>query len=513
MLSLKEMTDLLKEEGLYKETIVNGHWSYTLPDSAARVEPRSLAYDSRKVGDGTLFFCKGNNFNPKYLESAIEAGASAFMSELVYHDELSTAAQAVPQIIVTDIQKAMATVARYFYGCPERELQLVGFTGTKGKTTSVYFTRHILRHVYGPIVGQFSSIDECLDGEHFIESHLTTPESLDLFKMMREAVDNGMKYLVMEVSSQAYKKSRVYGLHFNIGVFLNISPDHISPVEHPTFDDYLYCKSQIIVNSDTVILNRDMDYYDLLSQKARELGKKLITFGSDQGDADYRYHGGQHGHFSVTTHNLDLPQVAGDFRIMIPGHFNYSNALAAITVSTQLKDDVSDFAAGLQETKVPGRMEFLKNKQGLVACVDYAHNYLSLTESFSFMKHEYPNGRLIVVIGAAGGKAESRRKDIGRALSEFADVAILTSEDNFFEDPHHIDEAIKEHITNPNVQVIINVDRVAAIKEAFAMAKPGDAMFMAAKGREQFMHERGRDIPYVGDYQLSKQLMEEYDKK
>ena len=267
------------------------------------------------------------------------------------------------------------------------------------------------------------------------------------------------------------------------------------------------------MNSDTVILNRDMDYYDLLSQKARELGKKLITFGSDQGDADYRYHGGQHGHFSVTTHNLDLPQVAGDFRIMIPGHFNYSNALAAIAVSTQLKDDVSDFAAGLQETKVPGRMEFLKNKQGLVACVDYAHNYLSLTESFSFMKHEYPNGRLIVVIGAAGGKAESRRKDIGRALSEFADVAILTSEDNFFEDPHHIDEAIKEHITNPNVQVIINVDRVAAIKEAFAMAKPGDAMFMAAKGREQFMHERGRDIPYVGDYQLSKQLMEEYDKK
>ena len=128
------------------------------------------------------------------------------------------------------------------------------------------------------------------------------------------------------------------------------------------------------------------------------------------------------------------------------------------------------------------------------------------------MKHEYPNGRLIVVIGAAGRKAESRRKDIGRALSEYADVAILTSEDNFFEDPHHIDEAIKEHITNPNVKVIINVDRVAAIKQAFEMAKPGDAMFMAAKGREQFMHEKGRDIPYVGDYQLSQKLMKEYDK-
>lgn len=157
----------------------------------------------------------------------------------------------------------------------------------------------------------------------------------------------------------------------------------------------------------------------------------MITFGSDESDADYRYHGKDHGYFDVSTHNDNLPEVTGEFRVMIPGHFNYSNALAAITVSAQLKDDTSDFAQGLKETKVPGRMEFLKNNAGMVACVDYAHNYLSLSESFKFMKHEYPDGRLIVVIGAAGGKAESRRKDVGRALSEYADVAILTSEDNF----------------------------------------------------------------------------------
>ncbi|MBD7894154.1 UDP-N-acetylmuramyl-tripeptide synthetase [Limosilactobacillus sp. Sa3CUN2] len=512
MLTLKEITDLLKENGLYKEIIINGDWYYTVPENTANAEITDLSYDSRKISDGTLFFCKGLKFNPEYLASAIEKGATAAISELVYTDKLDQQAQSTPQIIVTDVQKSMAVIARHFYGCPDEKLELIGFTGTKGKTTSVYFTRHILAHEFGPVVGQFSSIDECVDGKNFIEAHLTTPESLDLFRMMREAVDNGMKYLAMEVSSQAYKKSRVYDLHFNIGVFLNISPDHISPVEHPTFDDYLWCKSQIIVNSDTVILNRDMDYYELLAQKAHELGKKLITFGSDESDADYRYHGKEHGYFDVSSHNDNLSAVNGEFRVMIPGHFNYSNALAAITVSAQLKDDPSDFAQGLKETRVPGRMEFLKNKAGLVACVDYAHNYLSLSESFKFMKHEYPDGRLIVVIGAAGGKAESRRKDVGRALSEYADVAILTSEDNFFEDPHHIDEAIKEHITNPNVKVIINVDRVAAIKQAFEMAKPGDAMFMAAKGREQFMHEKGQDIPYVGDYQLSQKLMEEYDK-
>ncbi|MCT3442337.1 UDP-N-acetylmuramoylalanyl-D-glutamate--2,6-diaminopimelate ligase, partial [Limosilactobacillus fermentum] len=117
-------------------------------------------------------------------------------------------------------------------------LTVIGYTGTKGKTTSVYFTRHVMAKALGKVVAQLSSIDECLDGETFIPAHLTTPESLDLFRMMKEAVDNQMKYLVMEVSSQAYKKSRVFGLPLDIGVFLNISPDHISPVEHPSFEDY-----------------------------------------------------------------------------------------------------------------------------------------------------------------------------------------------------------------------------------------------------------------------------------
>ena len=508
-MTLSEIITVLKDAGLFKELIVAGKWHDRAPEELANRTVLDLSYDSRTVKERTLFFCKGLKFDPKYLTMAANQGASVAMAPADYSAQLKTSEHPdLPQVIVTDIQKAMATVSRAFFGFPDRNLTVIGYTGTKGKTTSVYFTRHVMAKALGKVVAQLSSIDECLDGETFIPAHLTTPESLDLFRMMKEAVDNQMKYLVMEVSSQSYKKSRVFGLPLDIGVFLNISPDHISPVEHPSFEDYLACKSEIIDNCRILVVNRECSQYDYLAEKAHDLGKQVISFGSDQSAADYQYRLGEHGYFTVTTANPALPKLDGDFRVMMPGDFNVANALAALTVAAQVAPVSEDFRAGLAETTVPGRMEFIKDKQGVVACVDYAHNYLSLTASFNFMKHEFKDGRLIVVIGAAGGKAESRRKDIGRALSQYADVAILTSEDNFFEDPHQIAADIKENIDNPDLEVIVNVDRKAAIEQAYAMAKPGDALFMAAKGRETFMHEKGKDVPYQGDYQITKQLME-----
>jgi UDP-N-acetylmuramoyl-L-alanyl-D-glutamate-L-lysine ligase len=264
-------------------------------------------------------------------------------------------------------------------------------------------------------------------------------------------------------------------------------------------------------NADKVIINREIPYFELLAQKTRAFGNQLITYGSDQSDADYRFTLGEHGHFQVASFNDQLPTVAGDFRVMLPGSFNCSNATAALAVAAQLSDKTSEFAAGLLETKVPGRMEILKNEKGYVACVDYAHNYLSMSESFKFLKHEYPDGRLIVVTGSVGSKAESRRQDIGRALSEYADVAILTEDDNYFEDPKKIIQAIRDHIVDPHVEVHEILNREEAIKTAFQMARPGDVMFMAAKGREQFLRENGHDKPYVGDYQLTEQLMKAYN--
>jgi len=506
MLTVNEVVRLLKERQLFEEVICDNQRHYTVSATVGETEITNVTYDSRHVKSQALFFCKGLNFNFKYLQDAVATGATVTITERSQVDDILKTQLPVIVIIVTDVQKAMATVARAFYGNPDQVLTMIGFTGTQGKTTSVYFTRHILQAAFGKQVGQLSSIDECLDGEHFIEAHLTTPESLDLFRMLKEAVDNGMKYLVMEVSSQAYKKSRVYGLEFDYGVFLNISPDHISPVEHPDFDDYLYCKSQIVANSKTVIISREIKDYAFLAEKAAAYQTKLISFGEAE-TADYQYQGHPHGQFTVKTATGDT-----DYQIKIPGDFNYANATAAIAVAQQLAADQDQIKTGLLSTTVPGRMECLTNDHGYVAYVDYAHNYLSLSESFKFMKHEYPNGRLIVVIGAAGGKAESRRHDIGMTLSEYADVAILTSEDNFKEDPYQIVGDIQANITNPELQVVVEVDRVKAIEKAFSMVEPGDVIFMAGKGREVFMHDVDGDKPYIGDYQLLQKLMAEYDR-
>src|SRR5699024_1222613 len=149
---------------------------------------------------------------------------------------------------VSDVRKAMAVIAREFYQWPQNKLKLIGVTGTKGKTTTAYLLKDILQYTTNHKTALLSSIEISVDGKNFVDAHLTTPESLDLYRMMAEAVENGMSHLIMEVSSQAYKLHRVYGLHFDVGFFLNISPDHIGPLEHPSFEDYFYCKRQLLVN-------------------------------------------------------------------------------------------------------------------------------------------------------------------------------------------------------------------------------------------------------------------------
>ena len=222
MLTLNQAANILKQDQLLREIVIDNDWRFEIPANLKDRKLQFLSYDSRRIEPDTLFMCKGLHFNEKYLEDAIEKGAVACVTENVYAGKDQ---DQFVQLVVNDVQKAMALLAREFYNNPQRELKVIGFTGTKGKTTSVYFTRHLMNQVFNQKVAQLSSIAECLDGEHFEEAHLTTPESLDLFRMMRQAADNGMQYLIMEVSSQAYKKSRVYGLHFDIGVFLNISPN------------------------------------------------------------------------------------------------------------------------------------------------------------------------------------------------------------------------------------------------------------------------------------------------
>ena len=364
-------------------------------------------------------------------------------------------------------------------------------------------------------------MDNCLDGHTYEESDLTTPESLDAFRMMRQAADNGMRYLVMEVSSQAYKVHRVHGLTFDIGAFLNISPDHISPIEHPTFEDYLHCKRQLITNSKTLVVNADCDRVQLLRQDAAHAGIPVADFsvhGPDDGrktahaitaTAD----GSDPDDFRVAIRNHD----AGTFRLRLPGDCNIANAAAAMAIATAAGVSADSPALRAVETvTVPGRMEVLADPGTRTwAIVDYAHNFASVAALLDFVDSRYGADRpfITLVTGAAGNKAIDRRREIVEAAQHRIGRFVFTAEDTDTEPYEDICNDMMRHVTDPDMDARIVVDRVTALTEAIRDARGNperrDMVLVIGKGHERWIKDRNRHMPYEGDDKVVARLLSE----
>ncbi|KXT78490.1 UDP-N-acetylmuramoylalanyl-D-glutamate--L- lysine ligase [Streptococcus sp. DD13] len=445
-----------------------------------------LSYDSHKIEANTLFFAKGAGFKKAYLEQAIEDGLRFYISETDFH-------VSIPVIVVQDIKQAMSLIAMDFYGNPQRSLKLLAFTGTKGKTTAAYFAYNILKEEFRPAM--LSTMNTTLDGEHFFKSTLTTPESLDLFAMMAEAVQNGMTHLIMEVSSQAYLVKRVYGLTFDVGVFLNISPDHIGPIEHPSFEDYFYHKRQLLKNSRVVIVNSDMDYFQ--------------TVFEEVSTQDHDFYGSQSSNCIEQSHAFDFVtsgKIAGQFDIQLIGRFNQENALAAGLACLRLGASLPAIHSGIATTTVPGRMEVLTQENQAKVFVDYAHNGDSLQKLLSVVT-EHQSGRITLLIGAPGNKGESRRKDFGLLLNQYPAIqVILTADDPNKEDPLQICQEIASYMTRP---YRIIVDREQAIAQALSeTTQKGDAVIIAGKGADAYQIVNGKkDLSYPGDIVVAQKYL------
>lgn len=514
-LTLASAAQLLERHQLLREIIAGDRWTLD-PTSIGDCDRPfdNITYDTRMVSEGTLLFCKGN-FKADYLKGIDERGLAAYVAQTDYSD-----ATGAPGLIVNDVRKAMSLLSAEFFDRPQEHLTVIGITGTKGKTTTAYFTQAVINAWSGGDCALFSSVDNCLDGRSYEESALTTPESLDAFRMMRQAVDNGMRYLVMEVSSQAYKVERVYGLTFDVAAFLNISPDHISPIEHPTFEDYLYCKRQITKNCKALVLGADCAHADLIRQDAHKAEVPIVTFAlrpalgtgtaadvtavPDAKDAS-RYVFREHG------------EVMGDFHLELEGRFNAANAAAAITLARLAGVPANSPAfQALEHVRISGRMEHFSNEDGsIVAYVDYAHNFVSTRTLIDFVASKYADRDpyIIVVTGSVGDKAVDRREGIIAGAQEKADRIILTSEDTVREPMIDILNEMRGYITNSHVSSDIVLDRAKAVEQAVDEARRLAAdgrmtvLLVIGKGEEQWIKVNGKHAPYEGDGNVIRRLL------
>lgn len=474
----------------------------------------SISYNSREDQSNGIFFCKGNNFKPEYLQQAIDSGAAIYVAESEFDSSISN-------IIVKDVQKALSLLSAAFYGNPEKDLFIIAFTGTKGKTTTSYFIHNILDRVYPGKVALFSTVDRITGPkpEDKFKSDLTTPESMELFRDMRHAVDSGMTKLVMEVSSQAYKKNRVYGLKFDIGGFLNITPDHIGENEHPTYADYLYCKKQLLINSKVNIINAQTNDFDTVIDAARQTSddKDIYLFGRDSKVSDISISSKEATlsdsvfDISAVTKKGESLGVDGEYKLGVVGDFNEMNATAAIIASKLAKADNEDIAEGLKTARVPGRMEHINTKSHGTIFVDYAHNYASMKALLGFLRTEYPKSKIKVVVGSPGNKGVSRREGFAKVLTELADSAILTTDDPGFEDPADICKQIDEGIDHSKVEVLTIIDRQKAIRKMIETSGGDDIVVLAAKGDDAYQKTNGVDVPYPSDPVVARKILEDIE--
>ena len=458
---------------------------------------KHIGFNSSTLGADSVFVCKGVHFKREYLQDAISKGALAYVSEEDYGN------QGISSIIVKDVRKAMTALALCFYGDVSKKIKIIGITGTKGKTSSVYYTKGILDEYEnsngGKAVGLSSGIVN-YDGTDEVEADLTTPETLDMYRLLSDAVENELEFFALECSSQALKYGRVDGIEFEVAVFNNIGLDHISPKEHPSYEDYLESKLRIFEHARTAVYNLDCDSQDRISETARAVDK-CITFSIKDKSANvYAYNmKSDHGKVSFDVAVRDVCEYPDcDFYVELAsfGLINVPNALSATAIAVALGIPTDNIIEGLSKVKIPGRMELITSPSGrLRGIVDYAHNELSLATLCKTIREEFPGYKLITLFGAAGGKAFVRREGLGRASAKYADYTIVTEDDPGEEDVMSICNEIASYIEAEGGKYEIFPDREDAVRRAVELADEKTILLLLGKGDEAFIKRGLKSIP------------------
>ncbi len=464
---------------------------YELVSGSEDMQIENVVYDSRKVTEGSLFICieGGTADGHTFIPDVVKKGAKALIVTKDVSGLLPADAD-VTVIRVKDSRYALAFVSAAYFGHPAEKLKVIGITGTKGKTTTTYLVKSILEHA-GHKVGLVGTIEAVIGQEH-IPANNTTPESYVLQEYFAKMVEAGCDTVVMEVSSQGLMLHRTQGFAFDYGIFTNIEPDHIGPLEHKDFADYMHCKGLLFKQCRVGIVNcDDAHYQDVI----RDHTCKIETFGFAE-NADYR------------AQDLKLISGAGflgidfkargkvnlDIELHAPGRFSVYNALCAIAICNHFGVTADEVKEALLQAHVKGRIELVKVSDDFTLMIDYAHNAMAL-ESLLTTLREYKPKRLVCLFGCGGNRSKLRRYEMGEVSGKLADLTVITSDNPRNEEPQAIIDDIKVGISKTDGKYVEIIDRKEAIAYVIRHGQPGDVIVLAGKGHEDYQEIKGKKYP------------------
>ena len=462
--------------------------SYNLVQGDLEIEISDIAYDSRKVNADTAFVAmKGFRVDGHdYIEQAILNGCKCIIVE-----EDVAVDKDVTVIKLEDTRTDLSKLSRTLFHYPDKEMTVVAITGTKGKTTTATMVRKMLEDS-GKRCGLIGTMG-VFYLDKFYHTMNTSPESYDVFKYMREMIEHGVTYLVMEVSSQSLKLKRWSNVIFDYAVFTNLSLDHVGDDEHPDFDDYKHCKSLLFQQCKVGLFNVDDDYYEYMSGHC---SGDIYTFGYAN-NADFK--------LVDTKNKLDSSfigiemevsgKIKGTFKVSIPGEFTAYNAIAAIGVGSLLGLSIEDMKKSLIDVSVKGRLEpvYVSNKFHVL--IDYAYQGIAMENVLTTMKEANPK-RIVTVFGCGGNRSRQRRFDCGEVSGTYADLSILTADNPRYEDNNKIIDDILVGMKKTDGKYVIIPDRKDAIKYSIVNAHEGDIILILGKGHEDYQEIEGVRYPF-----------------
>jgi UDP-N-acetylmuramoyl-L-alanyl-D-glutamate--2,6-diaminopimelate ligase len=466
-------------------------------------EITGVRYDSRRVGPGNLFVAvRGACFDGhSFIEQSVEKGAVAIVGEKPGLSKRATT------IVVQNSREALARLAATYYGDPSRSLKVIGVTGTNGKSTTTFLVKHLLERA-NQSTGLIGTIRYEI-GERVLPAQRTTPESLDLQELLSQCVEAGCRNVVFEVSSHALSQGRASEIAFDVGAFTNLTQDHLD--FHHGMKEYFEAKARLFDSvrdnqkkERAAVINIDDPYGQ---QLAARFGRELPVISYGMGARAQFRASNFKVEMSGTSYQLNAKEKSYLVRLPLIGRFNVYNSLAALAVAYVIGADVRTSVLALANApQVPGRLEAVPAKRQFHVFVDYAHTDDALLNVVRTCRDLHPN-RLILVFGCGGNRDRTKRVLMGNVADQYADYAILTSDNPRKEDPEAIIRDIEAGFKHKNYEKI--VDRKEAISRAIALAQPKDIVLIAGKGHEKSQEFGDYMIPF-DDVDVAARALEEH---